>query len=71
MTWSALPHRPGDRAHAVTLHHARQIVSFYEHFALQDNYSTYRLTGRRYREQPVRRWGLAAYRLLCRREGYT
>ena len=25
-----LPHRPGDRAHALALHHARQIVSFYE-----------------------------------------
>jgi erythromycin esterase-like protein len=31
---SGLPHRPGDRAHELTLHHARQIVSFYEHFAL-------------------------------------
>lgn len=29
-----LPHEPGDRAYAVTLHHARQIVSFYEHFDL-------------------------------------
>lgn len=26
------PHRPGDRAYALALHHARQIVSFYEHF---------------------------------------
>lgn len=26
-----LPHRPGDRAYALTLHTARQIVSFYEH----------------------------------------
>jgi erythromycin esterase-like protein len=32
----SLPHRPGDREHAVTLHHARQIVSFYEHLALPD-----------------------------------
>ncbi|GAA2616355.1 erythromycin esterase family protein [Actinomadura fulvescens] len=32
-----LPHRPGDRAHEVTLHHARQIVSFHEHFSLPDN----------------------------------
>ena len=23
-----LPHRPGDRAHALALHHARQILSF-------------------------------------------
>jgi erythromycin esterase-like protein len=29
-----LPHRPGDRAHALALHHARQIVSFYEHYSL-------------------------------------
>jgi erythromycin esterase len=36
-----LPHSPGDRAHALALHHARQIVSFYEHFALPDN-SAYR-----------------------------
>ncbi|MEU6040573.1 erythromycin esterase family protein [Actinomadura sp. NPDC047616] len=32
-----LPHRPGDRAHALALHHARQIVSFYVHFTLQGN----------------------------------
>lgn len=31
-----LPHVPGDSAHAVAVHHARQIVSFYEHFALPD-----------------------------------
>ena len=30
----SLPHRPGDRAHALALHHARQIVSFYEHYSL-------------------------------------
>jgi erythromycin esterase len=29
-----LPHRPADRAHALALHHARQIVSFYEHYSL-------------------------------------
>jgi len=29
-----VPHRPGDRSHALALHHARQIVSFYEHYAL-------------------------------------
>jgi erythromycin esterase len=32
----SLPHRPGDRAHALALHHARQIVSFYEHFTLSE-----------------------------------
>ncbi|MGH2354183.1 MAG: erythromycin esterase family protein, partial [Chloroflexota bacterium] len=31
-----LPQRPDDRAHALTLHTARQIVSFYEHFNLPD-----------------------------------
>jgi len=31
---SGLPHRPGDRAQALALHHARQIVSFYEHYSL-------------------------------------
>jgi len=30
-----LPHRRGDRAHELALHHARQIRSFYEYFALQ------------------------------------
>ena len=29
-----LPHPPGDRAHALALHHARQIVSFYVHYSL-------------------------------------
>ncbi|MEU5722781.1 erythromycin esterase family protein [Micromonospora sp. NPDC047738] len=29
-----LPHQPGDRAHALALHNARQIVSFYEHYNL-------------------------------------
>ena len=29
-----VPHRPGDRAHALALHHARQIVSFYVHYSL-------------------------------------
>jgi erythromycin esterase len=32
-----LAHAPGDRAHALVLHHARQIVSFYEHFNLPDS----------------------------------
>lgn len=32
----SLPHVPGDKANAVAVHHARQIVSFYEHFALPD-----------------------------------
>lgn len=31
-----LPHTPGDRDHALVLHHARQIVSFYEHYHLSD-----------------------------------
>lgn len=31
---AGLPHRPGDRTHALTLQHSRQIVSFYEHYAL-------------------------------------
>jgi erythromycin esterase-like protein len=31
---AGLPHRPWDRAHALALHHARQIVSFYEHYSL-------------------------------------
>ena len=31
-----LPHAPGDRARALALHTARQIVSFYEHFSLPD-----------------------------------
>jgi erythromycin esterase-like protein len=30
----ALPHRPGDDGHAVALQHARQIVAYYEGFAL-------------------------------------
>jgi erythromycin esterase-like protein len=30
-----LPHRPGDRAYALTLQYARQVVWFYEHFALE------------------------------------
>jgi erythromycin esterase len=29
-----LPHRPGDRDYDLALHNARQIVSFYEHYAL-------------------------------------
>ena len=31
-----LPHRPNDRDHAITLHHARQIRSFYEAFSLPE-----------------------------------
>jgi erythromycin esterase len=31
---NVLPHRPGDRAYALALHAARQIVSFYEHYSL-------------------------------------
>ncbi|TDD84287.1 erythromycin esterase family protein [Actinomadura darangshiensis] len=31
-----LPHRKGDRAHALALHNARQIVSFYEHYSLPE-----------------------------------
>lgn len=33
----SLPHRPGDRAHSLALHHARQIVSFYVHYSLKGN----------------------------------
>jgi len=32
-----LPHPVGDRVHALALHHARQIVSFYEHYDLAIN----------------------------------
>ncbi|GAA5142411.1 erythromycin esterase family protein [Pseudonocardia adelaidensis] len=32
----AVPHPSGDRDHAVAVHTARQIVSFYEHFALPE-----------------------------------
>ncbi|MES9535798.1 erythromycin esterase family protein [Actinomadura sp. NPDC000600] len=31
-----LPHRPGDRAHALAVHNARQILSFYEHYNLPE-----------------------------------
>jgi erythromycin esterase len=31
-----LPQRPGDRAHTLALHHARQIRSFYEHYSLPE-----------------------------------
>jgi erythromycin esterase len=34
---AGVPHSAGDRAHALALHHARQIVSFYEHFNLPGN----------------------------------
>ncbi|OLT31363.1 hypothetical protein BJF79_37470 [Actinomadura sp. CNU-125] len=33
---AGLPHRPDDRAHALALHRARQIVYFYEHFGLPE-----------------------------------
>jgi erythromycin esterase len=32
-----VPHAAGDRAHALALHNARQIVSFYEHFSLSES----------------------------------
>jgi len=39
---SKIPHRHGDAAHALAAHHARQILSFHEHYALlpdsQDDY---------------------------------
>ncbi|HEY7488106.1 MAG TPA: erythromycin esterase family protein [Streptosporangiaceae bacterium] len=31
-----LPHRPGDRGHAVALHNADQIVSFYEYYTMSE-----------------------------------
>lgn len=34
---NGLPHGTGDRDHALALHHARQIVSFYEHFNLPES----------------------------------
>ncbi len=34
---AGLPHRPQDRRHAKTLHTARQILSFYEHYTLPDS----------------------------------
>ena len=30
----SLPHAPGDHGHTIALHHAHQIVSFYEHYSL-------------------------------------
>jgi erythromycin esterase-like protein len=33
---AGLPRRPGNQAHALAGQHARQIVSFYEHFSLSD-----------------------------------
>lgn len=39
----SLPHRPGDRAHALIVRQARQIVSFYEHYSLpEDDRHAYR-----------------------------
>ncbi|MCT7350764.1 erythromycin esterase family protein [Streptomyces sp. 15-116A] len=38
-----IPHTPGDRSHALALHNARQILSFYEFYALgEDEQGTYR-----------------------------
>lgn len=38
-----LPHAPDDDEHAIAVHHARQIVSFYEHYALSpDDQNVYR-----------------------------
>jgi erythromycin esterase len=31
-----VPHRPGDRGHAIALHAAEQIVSFHEHYAMSE-----------------------------------
>ena len=36
---AAVPHRGGDREHALALHHARQIRSYYEAFALPDAFA--------------------------------
>lgn len=36
---AALPHRPGDRAHALALHHATQIRSYYTAFTLPQNFA--------------------------------
>ncbi len=36
---ASLPHRRGDRKHAVTEHAARQVRSFYKAFTLSDNFS--------------------------------
>ena len=36
---SGLPHRPGDRGYAKTVHTARQILSFYQHYRLPDGQS--------------------------------
>ncbi|MFI9819772.1 erythromycin esterase family protein [Streptomyces sp. NPDC052013] len=40
---ATVPHAPDDRSHALALHNARQILSFYEFYALgEDEQSTYR-----------------------------
>jgi len=68
-----LPHRPGDRAHALALHHARQIVSFYEHYSLpqppasdslvyRDAHAAQNLRWwRRYSGDKVAYWGASAH----------
>jgi erythromycin esterase-like protein len=68
-----LPHRPGDRAHALALHHARQIVSFYVHYRLpqppasdslvyRDAHAAQNLRWwRRYSGDKVAYWGASAH----------
>jgi erythromycin esterase-like protein len=68
-----LPHRPGDRAHALALHHARQIVSFYVHYSLpqppasdslmyRDAHAAQNLRWRhRYSGDKVAYWGASAH----------
>ena len=69
-----LPHRPGDRAHALALHHARQIVSFYVHYSLPQPPASDSLVYRdahaaqnlrwwhRYSGDRVAYWGASAHR---------
>lgn len=68
-----VPHRPGDRAHALALHHARQIVSFYEHYSLPQPPASDSLVYRdaqaaqnlrwwhRYSSDKVAYWGASAH----------
>jgi erythromycin esterase-like protein len=68
-----LPHRPGDRAHALALHHARQIVSFYVHYGLPQPPASDSLVYRdahaaqnlrwwhRYSRDKVAYWGASAH----------
>jgi erythromycin esterase-like protein len=74
-----LHHRPGDRAHALALHHARQIVSFYEHYSLpqppasdslvyRDAHAAQNLRWwRRYSGDTVAYWGASAHTANARR----